>query len=88
MKTKTLKKTWVVKAKVEVEDKPVCTLTNEELVLFLFNEREFSGLARAIGRSEEERKRLWQRTGAKYGFDATPKDHVLNLVNGEIRKAF
>jgi hypothetical protein len=87
-KTRVIKKTWMIKAKVEVEVKPVCTLTHVELVLFLFNEHEFSGLTRAIGRNEEERKILWQKTGAKYGFDPAPKVHVLNLVTGEITKAF
>jgi len=91
MKKKIIKKTWTIKAKVECEakdSKVVATLTPAELILFLFNEREFSGLTRAIGRSEEERKILWQKTGAKYGFDAAPRDHVLNLVTGEITKAF
>ena len=91
MKKKTITKRWTVKAKVEVEakdSKVIATLDSHELAMFIINTHEVNGLTRAIGRVDADRKGLWDRAAAKYGFEKGDYSHLLDLTTGEITKVF
>jgi hypothetical protein len=100
MKTKTLKKRWVVKAGDEIEKGVVAVavgtksapvlaiLEPHDLAMFIINAHEMSGLRRAIGNADADNTSLWDRAAEKYGFERRPYAQSLNLKTGEITKAF
>jgi hypothetical protein len=83
---KTRAKRWYAQAKVGVKSNVVATLTKDELYPFIQLMDEMDGLRRAIGKAEGLWRMLWDRAAIKYGFDPTPKSHIVDFKTGEIRK--